>query len=291
MAKLKGLGRGLDALLAGDMGSVGEADSLMMLKVEQLQPGKYQPRSYMDDAALHTLADSIKAQGIMQPILVRQLSDEHYEIIAGERRWRASQIAGLKEVPVLVREIADEAALAMALIENIQRENLNPLEEAQGIKRLIDEFAMTHEKAAAAVGRSRVAVSNLLRLLTLSAHVQDMLMHGKLDMGHARALVGLEGAQQVLMAEQIAYNGLSVREAEDLVKKHNGEHGHAAAKTGQTGAKKVNASQDVLRLQETLSDKLGAAVTIKAGASGAGVLKISYASLDQLDEIIARISR
>jgi ParB family chromosome partitioning protein len=198
MVKLKGLGRGLDALLAGDMGSVGEADSLMMLKVEQLRPGKYQPRSYMDEAALKTLADSIKAQGIMQPILVRQLADEQYEIIAGERRWRASQLAGLAEVPVLVREIADESALAMALIENIQRENLSPLEEAQGIKRLIDEFSMTHEKAAEAVGRSRVAVSNLLRLLTLTDVVQEMLMYGKLDMVHARALVGLEGAQQVM---------------------------------------------------------------------------------------------
>lgn len=291
MAKLKGLGRGLDALLAGDMGSVGEADSLLMLKVEQLQPGKYQPRSYMDEAALQTLADSIKAQGIMQPILVRQLADEQYEIIAGERRWRASQRAGLKEVPVLVREIADEAALAMALIENIQRENLNPLEEAQGIKRLIDEFDMTHEKAASAVGRSRVAVSNMLRLLTLTAHVQDMLMHGKLDMGHARALVGLDGAQQVLMAEQIVYNGLSVREAESLVKKHHGEHEKPVARTGQADTKKVNVSQDVLRLQESLSDKLGAAVVIKAGANGAGSLKINYASLDQLDEIIAKISR
>jgi ParB family chromosome partitioning protein len=291
MAKLKGLGRGLDALLAGDMGSVGEADSLLMLKVEQLQPGKYQPRSYMDEAALQTLADSIKAQGIMQPILVRQLADEQYEIIAGERRWRASQRAGLKEVPVLVREIADEAALAMALIENIQRENLNPLEEAQGIKRLIDEFDMTHEKAASAVGRSRVAVSNMLRLLTLTAHVQDMLMHGKLDMGHARALVGLDGAQQVLMAEQIVYNGLSVREAESLVKKHHGEHEKPAAGTGQADTKKVNVSQDVLRLQESLSDKLGAAVVIKAGANGAGSLKINYASLDQLDEIITKISR
>jgi ParB family chromosome partitioning protein len=291
MAKLKGLGRGLDALLAGDMGSVGDADSLLMLKVEQLQPGKYQPRSYMDEAALQTLADSIKAQGIMQPILVRQLADEQYEIIAGERRWRASQRAGLKEVPVLVREIADEAALAMALIENIQRENLNPLEEAQGIKRLIDEFDMTHEKAAAAVGRSRVAVSNMLRLLTLTAHVQDMLMHGKLDMGHARALVGLDGAQQILMAEQIVYDGLSVREAESLVKKHHGEHEKPVAKTGQSDAKKVNASQDILRLQENLSDQLGAAVIIKAGTNGAGTLKINYASLDQLDEIIARISR
>ena len=291
MAKLKGLGRGLDALLAGDMGSVGEADSLLMLKVEQLQPGKYQPRSYMDEAALQTLADSIKTQGIMQPILVRQLADEQYEIIAGERRWRASQRAGLKEVPVLVRGIADEAALAMALIENIQRENLNPLEEAQGIKRLIDEFDMTHEKAATAVGRSRVAVSNMLRLLTLTAHVQDMLMHGKLDMGHARALVGLDAAQQILMAEQIVYESLSVREAESLVKKHHGEHEKPVAKTAQTDARKVNASQDVLRLQESLSDKLGAAVTIKSGANGAGTLKINYASLDQLDEIIAKISR
>ena len=289
MAKLKGLGRGLDALLAGDMASVAEADSLLMLKVEQLQPGKYQPRSYMDEAALKTLAESIKAQGIMQPIFVRQLSDERYEIIAGERRWRASQMAGLKEVPVLVREIADEAALAMALIENIQRENLNPLEEAQGIKRLIDEFAMTHEKAAAAVGRSRVAVSNLLRLLTLSAPVQDLIMHAKLDMGHARTLVGLDGGQQVMLAEQMMQNDLSVREAEQLVKKHL-----AAAMSKQSDKSSTHPaslSQDILHLQETLSEQLGATVSIKAQASGAGVLKISYASLDQLDSIIARISR
>ncbi len=287
MVKLKGLGRGLDALLAGDMGSVGEADSLLMLKVEQLRPGKYQPRSYMDGAALQTLAASIKAQGIMQPILVRQLSDEQYEIIAGERRWRASQIAGLKEVPVLVREIADEAALAMALIENIQRENLNPLEEAQGIKRLIDEFAMTHEKAAEAVGRSRVAVSNLLRLLTLTLPVQEMLMQGKLDMGHARTLIGLDGAQQVMLAEQIVYNDLSVRESENLVKKFNEQLVKPAPKAAQA----PKASQDILRLQEALSDKLGAAVSIKAGNNGAGTLKISYANLDQLDEIIGKITR
>jgi len=287
MAKLKGLGRGLDALLAGDMGSVGEADSLLMLKVEQLRPGKYQPRSYMDDAAMQTLAASIKTQGIMQPILVRHIDDEHYEIIAGERRWRASQIAGLNEVPVLVREIADEAALAMALIENIQRENLNPLEEAQGIKRLIDEFAMTHEKAAAAVGRSRVAVSNLLRLLTLTAPVQDMLMNTKLDMGHARALIGLEGAQQVMLAEQIVYNDLSVREAENLVKKFNEQIAKPALKP--SPAPKAN--QDILRLQDTLSDKLGASVSIKAGANGAGSLKINYANLDQLDDIISKITR
>lgn len=287
MVKLKGLGRGLDALLAGDMGSVGEADSLLMLKVEQLRPGKYQPRSYMDDAALQTLAASIKTQGIMQPILVRHIDNEYYEIIAGERRWRASQIAGLEEVPVLVREIADEAALAMALIENIQRENLNPLEEAQGIKRLIDEFAMTHEKAADAVGRSRVAVSNLLRLLSLCAPVQEMLMHSKLDMGHARALIGLSGAQQVMLAEQIVHNNLSVREVESLVKKLS----DSSAIAPQQQVQKTNINHDILRLQEALSDKLGATVSIKAGSKGAGTLKISYVNLDQLDEIIAKISR
>ena len=287
MAKLKGLGRGLDALLAGDVGSVGEADSLLMLKVDQLRPGKYQPRSYMDAAALQTLAASIKTQGIMQPILVRHIDEDHYEIIAGERRWRASQIAGLEEVPVLVREIADESALAMALIENIQRENLNPLEEAQGIKRLIDEFAMTHEKAAEAVGRSRVAVSNLLRLLTLSAPVQEMLMHNKLDMGHARALIGLDNAQQVMLAEKIIQNNLSVRDVEDLVKKLAQDATTASKKQSQ----KNNINHDVLRLQEALSDKLGASVSINARQNGAGVMKISYASLDQLDEIIAKISR
>lgn len=290
MVKLKGLGRGLDALLAGDMGTVGEADSLMMLKVEQLRPGKYQPRSYMDDTALQTLAASIKAQGIMQPILVRQLSDEQYEIIAGERRWRASQIAGLGEVPVLVREIADEAALAMALIENIQRENLNPLEEALGIKRLIDEFAMTHEKAAEAVGRTRVTVSNLLRLLTLSAPVQEMLMQSKLDMGHARALIGLTGAQQVMLAEKIIQDDLSVREVENLVKKTMADFDVKDKKNKSKQSVKSSSGQDILRLQETLSDQLGASVSIKAKANGAGVLKINYASLDQLDEIIAKIT-
>ena len=291
MVKLKGLGRGLDSLLAGDMGSVGEADSLMMLKVTQLRPGKYQPRSYMDEGALNTLAASMKAQGIMQPILVRLLSaglsdDGHYEIIAGERRWRASQMAGLEEVPVLVREIADESALAMALIENIQRENLNPLEEAQGIKRLIDEFGMTHEKAAEAVGRSRVAVSNLLRLLTLSVPVQDLLLTGKLDMGHARALVGVGGAQQVMLAEQIILNNASVREAENLVKAH-----HETTRLAHKPGIKAPLNRDLLRLQEALSDKLGAVVIINASANGAGTLKINYASLDHLDEMIAKIMR
>ncbi len=287
MVKPKGLGRGLDALLANDIEDVPSTDSQQMLNVAQLQPGKYQPRSYMDDAALQTLADSIKTQGIMQPILVRQINSEsatdRFEIIAGERRWRASQIAGLEQVPVLVRDIADESALAMALIENIQRENLNPLEEAQGIKRLIDEFAMTHEKAADAVGRSRVAVSNLLRLLSLSSPVQDLLMHNKLDMGHARALIGLDAAQQVMLANKIVHQHLSVREVEKLVKN--------VAFEAKPKLQKINMNRDVLALQNTLSEKIGASVSISAKANGAGTLKINYSNLDQLDEIIKKISR
>ena len=283
MVKQKGLGRGLDALLANDLEEALNTGIQQTLNVTQLQPGKYQPRSYMDDAALQTLADSIKTQGIMQPILVREISNNQYEIIAGERRWRASQLAGLMQVPVLVRDIADESALAMALIENIQRENLNPLEEAQGIKRLIDEFAMTHEKAAEAIGRSRVAVSNLLRLLSLCAPVQDMLMHNKLDMGHARALIGLDTAQQVMLANKIVQQDLSVREVENLVKKLGAE-----TKPNQ---QKITVNRDVLALQNTLSEKIGAVVSISAKAGGAGMLKISYSNLDQLDDIIARISR
>ena len=287
MVKAKGLGRGLDALLASDIEISISTEAMRTLNVAQMQPGKFQPRSYMDDAALQTLADSIKAQGIMQPILVRQINSESgedkFEIIAGERRWRASKIAGLNEVPVLVRDIADESALAMALIENIQRENLNPLEEAQGIKRLIDEFAMTHEKAAEAVGRSRVAVSNLLRLLTLARAVQELLMQNKLDMGHARALIGLDAAQQILLANRIVQQNLSVREVESAVKKLGAE----------TTAKphKITPNRDVLTLQNNLSEKIGAVVNISAKANGAGMLKISYSSLDQLDDIIFKISR
>jgi ParB family chromosome partitioning protein len=280
MAKQKGLGRGLDALLAGD--AENDSNGLRMLPVGQLQPGKYQPRSYMDDEALHALADSIKSQGIMQPILVRELASEQYEIIAGERRWRASQIAGLEEVPVLIREIEDESALKMALIENIQRENLNPLEEALGIKRLIDEFAMTHEKAANAVGRSRVAVSNLLRLLTLANGVQNLLMESKLDMGHARALIGLDPAQQVMLASKIVQESLSVREVEGLVKK--------AGQTEQNKTPKATVNADIVALQNTLSETLGAGVSIAAKSNGSGTLKINYSNLDQLDEIIKKIS-
>jgi ParB family transcriptional regulator, chromosome partitioning protein len=283
MAKQKGLGRGLDALLAGDAETSSNDDGLRMLRVSQMQSGKYQPRSFMDEDALQTLADSIKSKGIMQPILVREIAPEQYEIIAGERRWRASKIAGLEEVPVLIREIEDESALEMALIENIQRENLNPLEEALGIKRLIDEFGMTHEKAANAVGRSRVAVSNLLRLLTLSDAIQDMLMNNRLDMGHARALVGLDAAHQVMLANKIIQEDLSVREVERLAKK--------VGQDVKPNNQKTTVNHDVLALQNALSEKLGAGVMITAKTNGAGTLKINYSNLDQLDEIIKRISR
>lgn len=279
MVKHKGLGRGLDALLGGDAVVAAESEMLRMLKVGQLQPGKYQPRTQMDQESLGQLADSIRAQGIMQPILVREVSPDHYEIIAGERRWRASQLAGLTEVPVIVRVIPDEAALAMSLIENIQRENLNPLEEATGIKRLIDEFDMTHQLASEAVGRSRTAVTNLLRLLNLAPPVQEMLMQNRIDMGHARALLGLEGARQIAAAEQIAHGGLSVREAEKLVRQ---------VTENKRKPEKKTVDADVRRLQEELSETLGAQVNIKATPKGAGVVSIRYSSLDQLEGLIGR---
>lgn len=281
MAKHIGLGRGLDALLGADKASA-QDEMLRALRVEQLQPGKYQPRTQMDQESLSQLADSIRVQDIMQPILVREVAEERFEIIAGERRWRAAQLAGLQEVPVLVREIADEAALAMSLIENIQRENLNPLEEAAGIKRLIDEFSMTHQLAAEAVGRSRAAVSNLLRLLNLAAPVQEMLMHSRIDMGHARALLALDGAKQIATAEHIAYSALSVREAEALVKRV--AHGKQKLLV-----KKADA--DVTRLQDELSEILGAQVRIQPGRDGAGVVSIHYHDLDQLDGLVATFKK
>jgi ParB family chromosome partitioning protein len=276
----KGLGRGLDALLSGNVKE--QAEVLRELQTGQLKPGKYQPRSRMDEESLNELAASIKAQGVIQPILARILADGSHEIIAGERRWRAAQLAGLTHVPVLVRAVADNAALAMALIENIQRENLNPLEEATGIQRLIDEFQMTHQTAADAVGRSRSAASNLLRLLKLSQPVQAMLMEGELDMGHARALLALDGAAQIAAANKIVLNGLSVREAEKLIQ-------DGPARPAGRRAKKPATSRDVARLQEKLADKLGAKVAIKHGAKGAGKLVIEYKTLDQLDGILANM--
>ena len=276
--KLKGLGRGLDALLAGDETSGHEQQRA--LPVGRLQPGKYQPRTQMDSASLEELAASIRAQGLMQPILVRPIGEDRFEIVAGERRWRAAQMAGLSEVATLIREIPDESALAMALIENIQRENLNPLEEAQGLQRLIDEFAMTHQQAADAVGRSRPAASNLLRLLQLAVPVQEMLMRGAIDMGHARALLPLSGALQVQLAQRVAHKGLSVRDAERLVQQ--------ALKP----PKSVTAQQpdrDVLRLQDELSDVLGAQVQIRANRKGAGKIQIEFGDLDQLEGILQRL--
>ena len=278
MVKLKGLGRGLDALLSGDNDET-RNEAMQNLAVGRMQPGKYQPRTHMDQASLADLAESIKSQGIMQPILVRALPAGNFEIIAGERRWRAAQLAGLTEVPVLVREVPDEAALAMSLIENIQRENLNPLEEAAGIQRLINEFDMTHQLAAEAVGRSRSAVSNLLRLLNLAGPVQEMVQHNQLDMGHARALLGLSNAEQITAAHEIASKGLSVREAEKLVQR----------KQQPEPKQKAKPDRDILRLQEELADKLGTAVTLKAQNKGKGKLIISYDSLDRLDGILVRL--
>lgn len=274
----KGLGRGLDALLSGNVKE--QDDVLQELEVAQLKPGKYQPRSRMDEASLNELAASIKAQGVIQPILARVLADGGYEIIAGERRWRAAQLAGLNQVPVLVRKVADNAALAMALIENIQREDLNPLEEAVGIQRLIDEFQMTHQTAADAVGRSRSAASNLLRLLKLSQPVQAMLMEGELDMGHARALLSLEGAAQIVAANKIVLGGLSVREAEKLVQ----DELNPVVKRE---LKKAAPNRDIIRLQEKVADRLGAKVAIQHGAKGAGKLVIEYKTLEQLDGVLA----
>jgi ParB family transcriptional regulator, chromosome partitioning protein len=280
--KLKGLGRGLEALLGGDTLPSDNAGNLTTLPVGKLQPGKYQPRTRMDAGSLEELAASIRAQGLMQPITVRAVGGDMYEIIAGERRWRASQIAELKEVSVIIREIPDEAALAMSLIENIQREDLNPLEEAQGIQRLIDEFGMTHQQAADALGRSRPATSNLLRLLQLSEPVREQLMVGDIEMGHARALLALAPAEQILLANQIVAKRLSVRDTEKLVSSQlNGQD----AKT----AKRAEASQDLLRLEEELSDKLGATVKIKANKKGVGAITIDFASLDQLDGLLARL--
>lgn len=273
----KGLGRGLDVLLSGNV--KGQGDVLSEVEIDALKPGKYQPRSRMDEATLRELAASIKAQGVMQPILARSLEDGGYEIIAGERRWRAARLAGLDSVPVLVRKVADQAVLAMALIENIQRENLNPLEEAVGIQRLIDEFKMTHMAAADAVGRSRSAVSNLLRLLKLPRTVQDMLMEGRIDMGHARALLALNGAQQVAASNKIAAEGLSVREAEKLVQDMLNPVSRNV---------KVKVSRDILQLQEEISQQLGADIQIRAGKKGAGKVVIHYTSHDHLAELIAR---
>jgi ParB family chromosome partitioning protein len=298
MAKKRGLGRGLDALLsshqaareaaevaagdeiAGD--STGVDGKLCHLPVELIQRGKYQPRRDIDPQALEELAASIRAQGVMQPIVVRHISADHYEIIAGERRWRAAQLAGLDTIPAVVREVPDEAAIAMALIENIQREDLNPMEEAIALARLQAEFELTHQQIADAVGKSRATVTNLLRLMSLRDEVQRMLEHGDIEMGHARALLGLPPEQQVAAAHSVVSKGLSVRQTEALVRRMleapQSERPAAAA-----------ADPDIRRLQESLAQRLGAVVDIQHGPKGRGKLVITYNNLDELDGILAHI--
>jgi ParB family chromosome partitioning protein len=284
MIKHKGLGRGLDALLDTESAPPA-AESLGTARVERLQPGRYQPRTKMDAESLNELAASIKEQGLMQPILVRPAGTDRYEIIAGERRWRAAQIAGLDEVPVVVRDVPDQAALAMALIENIQREDLNPLEEAQGVQRLVAEFKLTHQEAADAIGRSRAATSNLLRLLNLPQSVQQLVLDGALDMGHARALLALDGELQAGTAKKVAAKGLSVRETEQLVN----DLLHPRARQARV---KARTGRDIQRLEEEVSEKLGTTVEIKpVGKKGSGRLVISYMSHEHLDDLLARLTR
>jgi len=309
-SKKRGLGRGLDALLgpstrspqppeydpghsegapeaAGVAAPVAETrdsdGALRSLPVEIIQRGRYQPRVDMHPDSLQDLADSIREQGVVQPIVVRGIGEGRYEIIAGERRWRAAQQAGLHEIPALIRDVEDRAAIAIALIENIQRENLNPLEESRALKRLIEEFEMTHEQAAQAVGRSRVAVSNLLRLLDLEEAVKGMVERGELEMGHARALLALSGDRQVEAARQVVGGGLTVRATERLVQELQRAHGHHRPPT------RPSRDPDIQRLEARLSDRLGARVQVRHGNGGKGRLEIHYNSLDELDGILDHI--
>lgn len=293
--KPKGLGLGLEALLgprvreSGDPNDAPPNGMPHVLKLSQLKPGKYQPRTRMDEGSLYQLAESIKAQGVMQPVLVRPVADGRYEIIAGERRARAAKLAGLDEVPVLVKDVPDESAAAMALIENIQREDLNPLEEAQGLKRLTDEFGLTHEMAAQAVGRSRSAASNLLRLLNLTEPVQQMLMAGDIDMGHARALLPLEGAQQILSATTIVAKKLSVREAERLVARASADAGQQLPSPRAAPEK----PRELQRIEHELSDALTASVEIRVKKrtkrGEQGEVAISFGSLDELNGLLTKL--
>jgi ParB family transcriptional regulator, chromosome partitioning protein len=280
MAKIKGLGRGLDALLGSTEEPAASGETLATLPIEALQPGRYQPRARMDPESLGELAESIKAQGVMQPILARPVGAGRYEIIAGERRWRAARMAGLAAVPALVRDLPDRSALAMALIENLQREDLNPLEEAGGVKRLLEEFGMTHAEAAQALGRSRAAVTNALRLLELAPPVQELVRDGKLDMGHARALLTLPALRQVEIARVAVARQLSVRQVEQLVA--------GQSRRASPGAR---TDRDVARLEEEWSQRLGTAVSIQAGMKpGTGKLVIQYATLDQLDALLNKLA-
>jgi len=278
MSRPRGLGRGLDALLGAE--DTAPKDALATLPLTAIDPGRYQPRTKMDDTALAELAASIRAQGVMQPVLVRPREGGRYELIAGERRWRAARLAGLGEIPALVREVPDEAALAMALIENIQREDLNPIEEATGLQRLVDEFRMTHEQIADAIGRSRSATTNLLRLLRLPKPVQRMLADGVLEMGHARALLALDGARLVETAQRVAARGLSTRETEALV---------ARLLRGSSPARKKRTDRDLARLEEEVSGRLGTTVEIHAGRKGRGKIVLHYSGIDHLEQLLKKL--
>lgn len=284
--KKKGLGRGLNALLGGTetvtaMTTVQHEDELREIAIDLIRRGPWQPRTHFDEASLNELAESIRSQGVVQPIVVRAIGQGRYEIIAGERRWRASQLAGLHEIPAVVREVEDRAAIAIALIENIQREDLNPLEEARALDRLIKEFELTHEQCAEAVGRSRAAVSNLLRLLDLEDAVKTLVEQGELEMGHARALLALSGNRQREAARQVVNRGLTVRATEGLVK--------SLQRPAPPKPKKAGKDADIQRLETDLSDKLGARVAIRHGRGGKGKLEILYNSLDELDGILVHI--
>ena len=278
--KNRGLGRGLDALLNNDEISQSiSSDNSNLLAIEKLVSGQFQPRKIFNQDSLKELAESIKAQGIIQPILVRMVSSDQYEIVAGERRWQAAKMANLKEVPVVIKDISDSTALAMALIENIQREDLNVIEEARGIKRLIDEFKITHEEAAEAVGKSRTAVSNILRLLNLCEHAQNALETKKIEMGHARAILSLSSIDQTMMCQKIVNQKLSVREVEKEV----------LAGTTKKTSPKQSKDNDIKRLENELSDRFGNTITINHKESGKGLLSFKYANLDELDKIIANL--
>lgn len=297
-AKKRGLGRGLDALLGASAasatqeskttdsdhtGGITVAESnLKELPIEFMQRGKYQPRRDMSPEALEELANSIKLQGVMQPIVVRPIGQQKYEIIAGERRWRASQLAGLDKIPVIIKDVPDEAAIAMALIENIQREDLNPIEEAMALQRLQHEFELTQQEVADAVGKSRTTVTNLLRLMSLKEDVRRMLEHGDLEMGHARAILGLPQQLQSMAAKSVVGKGLSVRQTESLVRKLQEEN-------QEKPVKKTEPDKDIKNLEEELSQKIGSPVTIQHGAKGKGKLIIKYSSLDELDGILSHI--
>lgn len=291
-AKKRGLGRGLDALLGSqapantaegnDSGDAVENGELKDIPVDLIRRGKYQPRRDMDQEALQELANSIKAQGVMQPIVLRPVGEGKYEIIAGERRWRATQLAGLESIPALVREVPDEAAIAMALIENIQREDLNPIEEAIALQRLQQEFELTQQQVAEAVGKSRSTVTNLLRLMSLRDDVRTLLEHGDLEMGHGKALLGLPGDEQSAAARTVVAKGMSVRQTEALVRKLIADRDRPSKPTAKL-------DPNVRQLQDDLAQRLGAPVQIKHSASGKGKLVLSYSSLDELDGILKHI--